>query len=164
MMRRLDGFAREDPALGLVALRSPADPAPSLRVAGGVVVELDSKRRDDFDTIDRYIAAHGLDLTVAEEAMALDDIAAARLFVDPAVPRAEVVRLVAGMTPAKLSTLTRRPRRPVAQVRRRGLALVRDAVRADPGDPFGLGRGFRGLCEQRRRGRELDKAASLHKV
>jgi hypothetical protein len=99
----LDGFAREDPALGLVALRSPADPAPSLRVVDGVVVELDQKARDDLDTIDRYIAAHGLDLTVADEAMALGDVAAARLFVDPAVPRAEVVRLVAGMTPAKLA-------------------------------------------------------------
>ena len=99
----LDGFAREDPALGLVALRSDADPAPSLRVVDGVVVELDQRSRDDFDTIDGYIAAHGLDLTVAEEAMALGDVAAARLFVDPAVPRAEVVRLVAGMTPAKLA-------------------------------------------------------------
>src|ERR1700760_1755350 len=119
----LDGFAREDPALALVALRSPADPAPSLRVAGGVVVELDSKRRDDFDTIDRYIAAHGLDLTVAEEAMALDDVAAARLFVDPAVPRAEVVRLVAGMTPAKLA-------RVVAQLRPAELMMAMTKLRA----------------------------------
>src|SRR4051794_18291237 len=93
----LDGFAREDPALGLVALHSPADPAPSLRVVDGVVVELDGKARDDFDTIDSFIAAHGIDLAVAAEAMALGDVAAARLFVDPAVPRAEVVRLVAGM-------------------------------------------------------------------
>jgi propanediol dehydratase large subunit len=99
----LDGFAREDPALGLVALRSPADPAPSLRVVDGVVVELDGKTAGDFDTIDGYIAAHGLDLAVAGEAMALGDVDAARLFVDPAVPRAEVVRLVAGMTPAKLA-------------------------------------------------------------
>jgi propanediol dehydratase large subunit len=99
----LDGFAVEDPALGLVALHSPADPAPSLRVVDGVVAELDGKARDEFDTIDSYIAAHGIDLAVAPEAMALDDVAAARLFVDPAVPRAEVVRLVAGMTPAKLA-------------------------------------------------------------
>ena len=35
--------------------------------------------------------------------MALDDVAFARLFVDPAVPRAEIVRLVAGTTPAKLA-------------------------------------------------------------
>jgi propanediol dehydratase large subunit len=99
----LDGFAREDPALGLVAMHSPADPAPSLRVVDGVVVELDQKLRADFDTIDGFIAAHGLDLAVADEAMALGDVAAARLFVDPAVPRAEIVRLVGGMTPAKLA-------------------------------------------------------------
>ena len=35
--------------------------------------------------------------------MALDDVAFARLFVDPGVPRAEVVRLVGGTTPAKLA-------------------------------------------------------------
>ncbi|WP_030437795.1 propanediol/glycerol family dehydratase large subunit [Actinoplanes subtropicus] len=99
----LDGFAREDPALGLVALHSPADPEPSLRVVDGVVVELDGKARDAFDTIDSYVAAHGIDLSVAEEAMALGEVVAARLFVDPAVPRGEVIRLVAGMTPAKLA-------------------------------------------------------------
>jgi propanediol dehydratase large subunit len=99
----LDGFAREDPALGLVALRSPDDPEPSLVIRDGVVVELDGRPAAEFDTIDAFIAAHGIDLTVAGEAMALGDVQAARLFVDPGVPRAEVVRLVAGMTPAKLA-------------------------------------------------------------
>jgi propanediol dehydratase large subunit len=119
----LDGFAREDPALGLVAMRSPADPAPSLRVAGGEVVELDGKARDEFDTIDRFIAGHGLDLSVAAEAMALADVAAARLFVDPAVPRAEVIRLVAGMTPAKLA-------RVVAELRPAELMMAMTKLRA----------------------------------
>ena len=41
----------------------------------------------EFDSIDTYIARHGLDLSVAEEAMALSDVAFARLLVDPAVPR-----------------------------------------------------------------------------
>jgi propanediol dehydratase large subunit len=99
----LDGFAREDPALGLVALRSPDDPEPSLVIRDGVVVELDGRPAAEFDTIDAFIAARGIDLSVAGEAMALHDVAAARLFVDPGVPRAEVVRLVAGMTPAKLA-------------------------------------------------------------
>jgi propanediol dehydratase large subunit len=99
----LDGFAREDPALGLVALRSPDDPEPSLVIRDGVVVELDGRPAAEFDTIDAFIAARGIDLSVAGEAMELDDVAAARLFVDPGVPRAEVVRLVAGMTPAKLA-------------------------------------------------------------
>ena len=40
---------------------------------------------------------------VAAEADALDDIAFARLMVDPATPRDEVVRLAGGATPAKLA-------------------------------------------------------------
>ena len=85
----LDGFAIEDPELGLAALRSPHDPEPSLVVADGRVVELDGVPEAEFDSIDTYIAGHGLDLTVAEEAMALSDVAFARLLVDPAVPRGE---------------------------------------------------------------------------
>jgi len=99
----LDGFAREDPSLGLVALRSPYDPDPSLVVRDGVVVELDGRPATGFDAIDAFVAAHGIDLSVATESMGLDDTTAARLFVDPGVPREEVVRLAAGMTPAKLA-------------------------------------------------------------
>ncbi len=99
----LDGFAIEDAELGLTALRSPHDPAPSLVVAAGRVVELDGIPEAEFDSIDTYIARHGLDLSVAEEAMALSDLAFARLLVDPAVPRGEIVRLSGGTTPAKLA-------------------------------------------------------------
>ncbi len=99
----LDGFAIEDPGLGLTALRSPHDPEPSMVVADGRVVELDGVPEAEFDSIDTYIARHGLDLTVAEEAMALSDVAFARLLVDPAVPRGETIRLSAGATPAKLA-------------------------------------------------------------
>jgi len=99
----LDGFAVEDPALGLIAFDSPADPEPSLVVQDGRVVELDGRAEADFDIVDAFIAAHGLDLSVAAEAMATDDLALCRMLVDPGVPRAEVVRLVAGMTPAKLA-------------------------------------------------------------
>jgi propanediol dehydratase large subunit len=99
----LDGFAVEDPALGLTAIRSPDDPAPSLVITDGRVTELDGVPEAEFDSIDAYIARHGLDLGVAAEAMALSDVAFARLLVDPAVPRAEVVRLSAGATPAKLA-------------------------------------------------------------
>ena len=87
----LDGFAVENADLGLIALRSPHDPSPSLRLLEGRVVELDGVAEDDFDTIDAFIAAHGLDLAVAEEAMALSDVTLARMFVDFAVPRSAVV-------------------------------------------------------------------------
>jgi propanediol dehydratase large subunit len=99
----LDGFAAENPELGLTALRSPYDPEPSLAVTDGRVTELDGVGEPDFDSIDTFIARHGLDLATAAEAMALPDVAFARLLVDPAVPRAEVIRLSAGATPAKLA-------------------------------------------------------------
>ena len=99
----LDGFAIENAELGLAALRSPHDPSPSLVVTDGRVTELDGVAEAEFDSIDTYIARHGLDLSVAAEAMALSDVAFARLLVDPAVPRDEIIRLSAGATPAKLA-------------------------------------------------------------
>src|SRR5580692_8842560 len=99
----LDGFAREDAGLGLVALRSPHDPEPSLAVRDGRVVELDGVPEASFDAIDAYIARHGLDLTASDEAMGLPEVEFARRLVRPDVPRAEIVRLSAGATPAKLA-------------------------------------------------------------
>ena len=99
----LDGFAVEDPSLGLIALRSPADPEPSLVVRDGRVVELDGTAEEDFDSIDAFLAAHGFDLSVAEEAMRLPDTGFARLAASPDVSRAEVIRLAAGASPAKLA-------------------------------------------------------------
>ena len=74
----LDGFSVPDAALGLIAMSSPYDPAPSLVIRDGVVVELDAKDVVEFDVIDEFIARYGIDLEVAEEAMALDDEALAR--------------------------------------------------------------------------------------
>jgi propanediol dehydratase large subunit len=119
----LDGFAHEDPGLGLVAMSGPHDPEPSLEVRGGRVVEMDGRGAEDFDTLDALVATHGIDLDVADEAMALDDVTFARLFVDPAVPRAEVVRLVAGTTPAKLA-------RVVALLRPAELTMAMTKLRA----------------------------------
>lgn len=99
----LDGFATEDATLGLIAFDGPGDPTPSLVIHDGVVVELDGRTREQFDIIDAFIAAHGIDTDVAVEAMSIDETAFARLLVDPAVPRQEVVRLAGGMTPAKLA-------------------------------------------------------------
>ena len=119
----LDGFAHEDVELGLVAMSSPHDPAPSLEVREGRVVEMDGRRVEDFDTLDTFIATRGIDLSVAAEAMALDDVVLARLFLDPAVSRSEVVRLVAGTTPAKLA-------RVVALLRPAELTLTMTKLRA----------------------------------
>jgi len=99
----LDGFAVEDAGLGLVAMRSPYDPEPGLVIRDGRVVEMDGVPEDRFDSLDAYIARHGLDLAVAQEAMGLSDVAFARMLVSPDVPRSEIVRLTAGATPAKLA-------------------------------------------------------------
>ncbi|HKY24193.1 MAG TPA: propanediol/glycerol family dehydratase large subunit [Gaiella sp.] len=91
------------PELGLVAADGPADPEPELVVRDGVVTRLDGRAAEDFDVIDRFLVAHGLDLDVAAEAMALPDERLARMLVDVDVPRNELVRLARGLTPAKLA-------------------------------------------------------------
>ena len=91
------------PELGLVAANGPNDPEPELVVENGVVVRMDGRAAAEFDVIDRFLVAHGLDLDVAVEAMALSDLDVARKLVDVDVPRAEIVRLARGLTPAKLA-------------------------------------------------------------
>jgi propanediol dehydratase large subunit len=91
------------PELGLVAADGPADPAPELVVEDGVVERMDGRAAAEFDVIDRFVVAHGLDLEVAREAMALDDQELARMLVDVGVSRATLVRLARGLTPAKLA-------------------------------------------------------------
>ncbi|MDX6562933.1 MAG: propanediol dehydratase large subunit, partial [Gaiellales bacterium] len=100
---RRETLIRPEPSLGLVAMNGPGDPEPSLVITDGVVSELDGKPRERFDTLDRFIAAHGIDLAIAPEAMALEDAALARLLVDVDVPRSDLVRLARGLTPAKLA-------------------------------------------------------------
>ena len=91
------------PELGLVASAGPADPQPELVVRDGSVIRLDGRAAAEFDVIDRFLVAHGLDLDVAGEAMALPDERLARMLVDVGVPRDELVRLGRGLTPAKLA-------------------------------------------------------------
>ena len=102
-----DGFIKEWVDVGLVAMESPNDPKPSIRIENGVVVELDGKRRDDFDMIDYAIADYCIDKRVAEEAMAIDSLKFARMLVDINVPRAELVRLAVGLSPAKVVAILR---------------------------------------------------------
>ena len=99
----LDQLTVEAPEQGLVAFPTAADRRPSLRMEDGRVVELDGQPEADFDLLDEFIARFGLDLAVAPEAMAIDSLAVARMLVDIDVPRAEIQRLAAGMTPAKLA-------------------------------------------------------------
>jgi propanediol dehydratase large subunit len=96
-----DGFIKEWIDVGLVAMESPNDPTPGIKIENGTVVEMDGKRREEFDMIDTWIADHCIDTAVAEEAMAIDSLKIARMLVDISIPRTEIVRLSVGMTPAK---------------------------------------------------------------
>jgi propanediol dehydratase large subunit len=97
-----DGFIKEWVEVGLVAMESPNDPRPSIKIREGKVVELDGKERQDFDFIDTWIADHCIDSSVAEEAMAIDSNEFARMLVHIDVPRSEIVRLSVGLSPAKI--------------------------------------------------------------
>jgi propanediol dehydratase large subunit len=99
----LDGFATPAPELGLVAFQSPGDPAPSISIIDGKVVEMDGRARESFDAIDEFIALHGIDIAIAEHAMSIDSLEFARRLVNPDESREDLVRLAAGMTPAKLA-------------------------------------------------------------
>jgi propanediol dehydratase large subunit len=87
--------------LGLVAMDGPNDPEPSLVVEDGRIVELDGRRADTWDALDHFVVRYGLDLDVAAEAAGLDDREIARMLVDVDVPRAQLVRLSRGLTPAR---------------------------------------------------------------
>ena len=97
-----DGFVKEWVEEGLVAMDSPNDPKPSIRIENGIVVELDGKSREDFDLIDQFIATYGIDLKHAEEVVRMDSKEIANKILTPNVPRSEIVRLTKAMTPAKI--------------------------------------------------------------
>ena len=96
-----DGLIGEWPEEGLIAMQSPNDPKSSIKIENGVVVELDSKKREDFDMIDRFIADYAINLDYAEEAMKLDSLEIAKKLVDVNVGRDEIIKITTAITPAK---------------------------------------------------------------
>lgn len=97
-----DGLIGEWADEGLIAMNSPNDPKPSIKLEDGRVVELDSKKREDFDMIDRFIADYAINLDKAEEFMNLDSLEIARRLVDINVGREEIVKISTSITPAKI--------------------------------------------------------------
>lgn len=97
-----DVFMEEWPEKGFVAMRSPYDPEPSIKIEGNVITELDGKKREDFDFLDYFIADYAIDKEMAKEAMELDSLLFARLLVDTVTPREAIIRIVKGFTPAKI--------------------------------------------------------------
>ncbi|MBA5850020.1 propanediol/glycerol family dehydratase large subunit [Clostridium sp. cel8] len=98
-----DGFVKEWPEVGLIAVESPNDPKPSVKVKDGKIVEMDGKKREDFDFIDMFIANHAINIENTEEAMKIDSIKIARMLVDINVGRDEIIKITTALTPAKLA-------------------------------------------------------------
>lgn len=99
----LDGFINEWPEMGFAAMTSPYDPKPSVKIENGRIVELDGKKREDFDFIDQFIADYAIDLDRAEQSMAVPSLDIARMIVDIHVSRKEILDLIKGITPAKMT-------------------------------------------------------------
>jgi len=97
-----DGFINEWPEVGLIAMDSPFDPKPSVKVVNGEIVELDGKTKDEFDMIDTFIAEYGINIEMAEEVCKTDSLKFARMLVDINVSREEVLKYTTAMTPAKI--------------------------------------------------------------
>lgn len=87
---------------GFIAMESPNDPKPSIKIVNGVVTELDGKPASQFDLIDHFIARYGINLARAEEVIAMDSVKLANMLCDPNVKRSDIVPLTTAMTPAKI--------------------------------------------------------------
>ena len=99
----LDGFIDEWPEMGFVAMHSPYDPKPSVKVENGMITELDGKKRGDFDFLDQFIADYAIRVDRAEASMAVPSLEIARKIVDISVSRKEILSIVSGITPAKMT-------------------------------------------------------------
>lgn len=100
----LDGFAEPDPELGMVSHLSPHDPEPSWVVDdAGMVLEMDGTAAADFDAIDEFVVRYAVDHAEARTSMAMSEVEIARLIVDSSVPRADVLKVCSGLTPAKMA-------------------------------------------------------------
>lgn len=99
----LDGYINEWPEMGFTAMSSPYDPEPSVRVENGKIVELDGKKREDFDFIDQFIADYAINIELAERSMSVPALDIARMIVDIHVSRKEILTLISGITPARMT-------------------------------------------------------------
>lgn len=94
--------------IGFVTAGAPADPNPSIKVENGQVVEMDGKKREDFDSLDYFIADYGIDRSITEDVMKRSSKELARLLIDINVTREEILALMVGLTPAKLAEVVNR--------------------------------------------------------
>jgi len=87
----------------MIAMGSPNDPHPSVKVENGKIVEMDGRPRSQFDFIEQFIADYAINTAVAEKMMAIESRDIARMIVDINVPRSKVAEVFSGLTPAKIA-------------------------------------------------------------
>lgn len=97
-----DTFFVEWPEGGLSAMNSPYDPKPSIVIKNGVIVEMDGRQKESFDSIEHFIANYGINIENAGYAMGLEAKQIARMIVDIHVNREEVIQITTAITPAKM--------------------------------------------------------------
>lgn len=97
-----DGFVKEWPEVGMIAMNGPNDPKPGIKIQNGEIIELDGKLKQDFDMIDTFIAKYAINLDRAEEVCRMDSVELAKMLCDVNVSRDQIVPLTTAMTPAKI--------------------------------------------------------------
>lgn len=97
-----DGYINEWPEKGFIAMNSPLDPKPSVKVTNNIITNMDGKSREDFDFIDQFIADYAIDIELTEEMMVMDSLDIARKLVDIHIKREEIIKIISGLTPAKI--------------------------------------------------------------
>ena len=99
----LDGYINEWPEMGFVAMKSPYDPKGSVTVRDGKITEMDGKKREEFDFIDQFIADYAINIAQTEKSMAIPSLDIARMIVDIHVSRKEILKVISGITPARMA-------------------------------------------------------------
>lgn len=97
-----DGFVKEWPEVGMIAMDGPNDPKPSVKIVNGEIVELDGKQKADFDMIDTFIAKYAINKDKAENVCSMNSQKLAAMLCDVNVKREEIIPLTTSMTPAKI--------------------------------------------------------------
>lgn len=97
-----DSFMKEWPEKGFIAMKSPYDPEPSLVIKDGKIIEMDGKKREDFDFLDSFIADYSINIKSADRFKYLDHLTIARMLVDINVSRDHIIDIFKGLTPMKI--------------------------------------------------------------
>jgi glycerol dehydratase large subunit len=98
-----DAFIDEWPEKGFIAMSSPYDPEPAIKVQNGRIIEMDGKAREDFDFLDSFIADYAINVSESEKSMKMSEVQIARMLVDINTDRKTIIKIISGLTPAKIT-------------------------------------------------------------